>query len=49
MVQVLVAHGAQLHTADFFVQFTALHCASYFGNEQAVRELIAAGANANYR
>lgn len=31
----LIRHGANIHTIDF-VQFSALHCATYFGNEQVL-------------
>ncbi|VDM58140.1 unnamed protein product [Angiostrongylus costaricensis] len=42
----LVAGGASL-VANDFVLFTALHCATYFANEQVVRCLLSCGADGN--
>jgi serine/threonine-protein kinase TNNI3K len=39
LIQILVANKANLQARDF-VRYTALHCAVYFGNELAVKELI---------
>uniref|UniRef100_A0A183GT17 ANK_REP_REGION domain-containing protein n=1 Tax=Heligmosomoides polygyrus TaxID=6339 RepID=A0A183GT17_HELPZ len=44
--QALVAEGASLLANDF-VLFTALHCATYFANEQVVRCLLNCGADGN--
>lgn len=36
MAQLLMGHGADPTKTDF-VHFTALHCATYFGNEQVFK------------
>ena len=35
ILKILLKHGASLNLQDF-VQYTALHCAAYFGHEQVV-------------
>jgi ankyrin repeat protein len=48
VIQAMVKHCSNnLHAQDF-VQYTALHCATYFGHEQVARELLTAGADPNF-
>ncbi len=35
LLDTLIARGAALHATDF-VNFTALHCATYFGHEKVL-------------
>lgn len=35
IAKILINYGANIHVVDF-VQFTPLHCATYFGSEQVL-------------